>query len=295
MSGLPRITIITPSFNQGEYLEEAILSVLFQRYPNLEYIVLDGGSTDNSVAVLEKFAPYLSHWESGPDGGQAKAVAKGYSMATGDIVAFLNSDDVLIPGALDEIANKFLEGEHIRWVTGDCIRFGDREDQPRMRVEIPTDRAGWLLRCSIYQPSTFLRRSVIEKFGPPADWLRFSHDFEYWVRLAFGGESCHYVPRVLSGFRVHPGSVTASQREKAEAEDRAIRERYMPQLTAAERRKLERLMRLDSVAPLFHHSKLALDQGDRARARALFADAVRKSPASLLSRNGLNALRKLLF
>ena len=96
----PRITIVTPSFNQGQYIEAAIRSVLRQEYPNLEYIILDGGSTDESVSVIERYAPYLAHWASAADDGPAQAINRGLARATGDILGWLNADDLYLPGAL---------------------------------------------------------------------------------------------------------------------------------------------------------------------------------------------------
>ena len=121
----PKISIVTPSFNQGRFLEETILSVLNQRYPNLEYIVIDGGSTDESVDIIRRYENRLAYWISERDNGQVPAINKGLEQATGDIFAFINSDDVYLPGAFAAVAEYFENYPECEWVCGDTMMFGD--------------------------------------------------------------------------------------------------------------------------------------------------------------------------
>src|SRR5437762_483466 len=117
----PRITIVTPSFNQAQFLEETIRSVLLQGYPNLEYIVMDGGSTDGSAEILEKYSPWIDHWVSEKDNGQADAIYRGFERATGEIIGWVNSDDLLLPGALAAHAEYFLRHHQAQLVMGGCL------------------------------------------------------------------------------------------------------------------------------------------------------------------------------
>lgn len=119
----PKISIVTPSYNQGSYLEETILSVLNQKYPNLEYIIIDGGSTDSSVEIIKKYASYLSYWVSEKDSGQSEALNKGFNRASGEIIAWLNSDDLYCENTLHIIAEKFMEHPEVGIVYGDVINF----------------------------------------------------------------------------------------------------------------------------------------------------------------------------
>ena len=114
----PRISIVTPSYNQGQFIEETIRSVLQQGYPNLEYIIIDGGSTDNSVEIIKKYEEYLTYWVSEPDDGQYDAINKGFSRATGEIMAWLNSDDMYVPWTFKTVAEIFDKFEFVNWITG---------------------------------------------------------------------------------------------------------------------------------------------------------------------------------
>ena len=121
----PKISIVTPSYNQGQYLEETIRSVLLQGYPNLEYLIIDGGSTDNSVEIIHKYEPWLHYWISEPDNGQSEAINKGFSKATGDILNFINSDDFLHPRAFEVIAFAYKKGNTTGGYVGGCQRINE--------------------------------------------------------------------------------------------------------------------------------------------------------------------------
>jgi glycosyltransferase involved in cell wall biosynthesis len=186
---LPRLTVITPSFNQAPYLERTLRSVLDQEYPDLEYIVMDGGSTDGSVDILRRYDDRLSHWVSEPDEGQSWAINRGIERATGDVVAYINSDDYYLPGAF-EVALPLFENPAVRWVAGATeYRETDGTLETLWLPRQPQgSRARWI-RSSWYVPqaSSFWRREVFEEFGLLRDDLDFVFDTEFGLRLALGG------------------------------------------------------------------------------------------------------------
>jgi glycosyltransferase involved in cell wall biosynthesis len=230
--GRPRLTIVTPSFNQGEFLEETIKSVLDQEYENLEYIVVDGGSTDRSVSIIKKYSHRLAHWVSEPDEGQYHAINKGFARATGEIMAWLNSDDKYLPWTLSVVADIFSAFPEVEWLTSVHPLQWNSHGQA-----VAVDFTGALSRHSflqgnnfpvegsigrrwIQQESTFWRRSLWERAGGRLDQsLAMAADFELWARFydhadLFGAQA------LLGGFRSHgvQRSVLHRDRYMAEAE-----------------------------------------------------------------------------
>lgn len=201
----PRVTIITPSFNQGATLEQTIRSVLLQQYPNLEYMVIDGGSTDASPAIIQQYAPFLTYWRSAPDHGQADAINRGLARATGDIVNWLCSDDLLEPGAVQAVARAFLDQPDADVVVGDCRRI-DAEGRPRSLFRADITSIDLLpVKHLIPQPSCFVRRAALDRGDdlPPLDpTLTFAMDRELWCSLRARGARWSYIPQTLSRFRV---------------------------------------------------------------------------------------------
>lgn len=211
---LPKISIVTPSFNQGQFLEETILSVLNQNYPNLEYFIMDGGSTDNSMEIIKKYAPRLTCWESKPDRGQSHAINKGFKIATGELVAWLNSDDLLYPGALFEIAKVWSENPTIGFINGTSELidesgnskgkyFGDRFDF----LESLT-----MSRNTVAQPSTFISRGSLLDLGFLDEKLHMSMDWDLWLRIASRYDT-KFISKVISKSRHWPMTKTNTQVE----------------------------------------------------------------------------------
>jgi Glycosyl transferase family 2 len=206
---LPRISIVTPSFNQARFLEACIESVLSQEYPNLEYILMDGGSTDGSVEIIRKYERHLTYWQSQPDGGHYAAVADGFARATGDILAWLNSDDKYCPLAFFKVAHVFLGHPEASWITGRPMRWsadGRAEDLTPDPIVYSRDKTvlrGDFQTPWICQESTFWRRSLWERAGggPRAD-LRLAGDLELWVRF-FRYAPLHFLDTLLGGNRRH--------------------------------------------------------------------------------------------
>jgi glycosyltransferase involved in cell wall biosynthesis len=205
---LPRISIVTPSFNQGLFLEECIDSVLSQGYPNLEYIIMDGGSKDNSLEIIKKYEKYLAYWQSEPDGGQYKAINEGFKRTSGEIMAWLNSDDKYHPAVFFKIAYIFSEYKKIEWITGRPTVF-DRDSNISLIFDyLPVfSREKYLKegydKPHVQQESTFWRRSLWDKAGSMvcAD-MEFAGDMELWVRF-FRHAQLFSVDTVLGGYRYH--------------------------------------------------------------------------------------------
>lgn len=229
----PKISLITPSLNQGKFIEETIRSVLAQGYPNLEYIVMDGGSTDNTLEVLERYSTRLK-WISEQDDGQTHAINKGFRAASGDILAYLNTDDLLLPGTLLKVAHLFMEYPQVMWVTGQC-RITD-EDNREIR-KLVTAYKNLLLRLRrpalllmtdyISQPATFWRASLLSDMGFPDESLHYVMDYEYWLRL-YAKYPPVFIPEYLAAFKIHPRSKTTSTAHKDifVEEERAIIQRH---------------------------------------------------------------------
>jgi len=207
---LPGITIITPSFNQSRFLETAIRSVLEQEYPDLEYIVLDGGSTDGSVEIIERYAERIDYWHSGPDDGQASAINQGWEMARGEVLGWLNSDDRLEPGALGAVGEAFGNDPSLQIAYGDC-RIVDRGGRQIRRKRSENYTMQSLLRGgSLPQPAVFLRRSFVQKLRGLEAGLQHALDWEFFLRafLLCSESERRYLPTVLAASREYEGTKT---------------------------------------------------------------------------------------
>lgn len=184
MQKLPRITIVTPSYNQAAFLEDTIQSVLRQDYTNLEYIVIDGGSTDGSLEIIERYADKLAYWVSEADEGQAEAINKGLARATGEIVAWLNSDDMYLPGALKQAAQAFQSDPELGFIYGD-LQSVDSSGQVFNTIRYAQYSLEDLLAFRIIgQPTVFMRREVLEQAGQLDTSYHYLLDHQLWLRMA---------------------------------------------------------------------------------------------------------------
>lgn len=211
-----KISVITPSLNQGKFIEETIKSVLNQNYPNLEYIVMDGGSNDNTISILKKYSKQIS-WYSQRDRGQADAINKGMKLAKGDIIAYLNSDDLYFSNTLFTVNDYFNQHERMKWVTGKCRIIDSRGKEIRkwltawknlwlkkVYLKIPTKWGLYTLNF-LSQPSTFWRREVIDKVGYFDISLKYVMDYDYWLKTSKEFK-LGFIDKYLSYFRVYASS-----------------------------------------------------------------------------------------
>ncbi len=290
MSTPLRVTVVTPSFNQAAFIEETLESVLSQNYPNLEFMVVDGGSTDGTVDILRRYDDKLSWWVSEADRGQSHAINKGLRRATGNVVAWLNSDDLYLPNALQRVAEQFSGKPELQWLTAPCVHsFPDG----RRRIVAPEHLAppsDWLWYSRISQPSTFWRRSLHDRFGLLDEALHFAMDKDLFVRFLIGGVPLTALDEPLSLFRHHGASKTTAQstRFRREALSTVI-PRHYPRLKLADRIRTRRVAGRMSMALA---NDLVRDSQFVAAARSAL-DALLWNPAVLLTEGATEIARRV--
>lgn len=249
MKVLPRITLITPSYQQGHFLRTTIESVLREKYPNLEYLVADGGSQDETKKILRSFGSRIRWW-SRKDRGQIDALNQAFATTSGEIVGFLNADDVLLPGTLWQVAALFQQHHEVGWITGEyqVIDAMGKPTQPWMPAYKRLQRQlclwmpflfPWILSVNnpLSQPSTFWRRRIGEKAGKLNESLSLAFDYEWWWRLYFEAGPPLIVPFCWSAFRVHADSKGGLQ--------------FLPRLS--EQWQIAKAMRVSPMMLSFHH------------------------------------------
>jgi len=217
----PKISIVTPSYNQVQFLEETILSVLNQNYPNLEYIIIDGGSTDGSVEIIKKYEKHLAYWVSEPDRGQSHAINKGFAMSSGSILAWLNSDDIYVGKALFEVGGIFSKSESL-WVAGNCYVIHTDGTANLGRGKPKGGYLSLFVNCQYSQPAVFWKREIWEKVGKIDENLHFSFDYDLWLRFSNYQKFPYWTDVYLASFRIHDQSKTSSQKEKFDYEDSIV-------------------------------------------------------------------------
>lgn len=252
MTTLPRITLITPSYNQAAFLEATLRSVLDQGYPNLQYGVIDGGSTDGSRAVLERYRGRLDFLVVEPDRGQTEAINKGLRRADGDVVGWLCSDDLLLPGALRAVGEAFAHDPRTMWAAGGVRMIaasGVSLEAQRPRGDFTLSgvlRRGPDRPFELPQPGVFWRRGLHETLGLLREDLHYCMDFEWWLRLLRAGQRPTLIDGELAAYRLHEASKSVAQKAGFVREHLAVERAYAAALPIRER--LAVLRRLGYVA-----------------------------------------------
>ena len=219
----PRISIVTPSYNQADFLENTIVSILEQGYPDLEYIVMDGGSTDGSVEIIRKYARYLAYWQSQPDAGQVDAINSGFRKASGEIFAFLNSDDFLLPGAIQamvELYNQFPQAAgwegSAHAIAQDGFILHTRFPQRLERDDLANWEENW-----IFQPACFFSAAIaraVDLFNPGYE---FSFDFDFWMKITRLGR-LFATPKMIAAGTIHADAKTQKYKTRMYEETQAV-------------------------------------------------------------------------
>ena len=223
---LPKISVITPSYNQGIYIEETIQSVLNQNYPNLEYIIIDGGSNDSTVEVIKKYESKIDFWVSEKDKGQADAINRGFAKATGDILCWLNSDDYFFPETLKYVASQLnIEKKEILFGEVDHIFEPDKAVK-HSNVKNKFDNYNLELYDFIIQPGSFWTKKVWESTGVVDEKLHFVFDWEWFLRAKKNNTEFKYSNKVMSMYRVHDAHKTSNGGEKRQKEIEYILKKY---------------------------------------------------------------------
>lgn len=251
MADLPRITVVTPSFNQAVYLERTICSVLDQGYPNLEYIIVDGGSTDGSVDIIRRYADSLGWWVSEPDRGQTDAINRGLQRATGEWVAWQNSDDIYYPGAFHDLAAAALKHPQAGLIIGDMMLIDEHDCLLRdIRYVKPTYKALLAEGMVLTNQSAFWRRRVHEKIGLMDENLHCAFDYEWFLRLTEHVEAVH-VDCIWGALRLHGETKTSLLLQRFREENQLILAgREMPPWQ-------KRLYKLRRLALMLGHGRVA--------------------------------------
>lgn len=225
----PKISIVTPSYNQAQFLERTILSVLNQNYPNLEYIIIDDGSTDRSVEIIKKYEKYLAYWERQPNSGQANAVRKGFEISTGDILAYLNSDDTYLPGTFFKVAEAFRKNNDADLIFGNVFLI-DKNDKRIGELRFTKFEFDTLIYegGNLHQTGAFWTKKIYKSVGSINPHLEYCLDYDFFCKVAEKGKLVH-IKNHLANFRIHKAAKSYTIRHIARREHEEIMNRYIPE------------------------------------------------------------------
>lgn len=264
----PLISVVTASYNQGKYIEQTIRSVIEQDYPKIEYIVIDGASKDDTVDVLKRYDDRIAFWVSEPDNGPAEATNRGFRMAKGEILCWINSDDWYYPGAFAAAAAEFVKSDTVRWVSGAVNNGYSPEHIVHRHVPRPTTLGQCLGRRNygFHQPGMFWHREMVERCGPLDETLHFCFDHHFWIHCLAAGYQSVDIPNEIAFWRVHPGSKTCSQIQRFIAEDWYLLGEHIDSIPPAEQAQVRRWLSEYEAGYLVDTTYALLSEGRRAAA-----------------------------
>jgi len=292
----PRISVVTPSYNQGQFLEATIRSVLDQDCPNLEYIIIDGGSTDQSVEIIKKYEDQLLYWVSEPDRGQSHALNKGFARATGDILCWINSDDCLEKGALKFVGNYFLAHPETQWLVGRCRIIDEKGNEEGM---FDTNWQGLVHLLQFWQgallpqPSSFWTRSLMGE-GMIREDLHFSMDYELWVRFAENAQPA-IIDRPLAIYRMHDDAKTVCNEGQFLSDQLTALRPYWSAGGIGFRAKCELGWRQRAADQYFNKSFKQRHQGEYEESRSNLIQMIKYYPPVLLQWRAINLCMRTMF
>ena len=223
-----KVSIVVPAFQHAHFIRETLESILTQSHPDIEVLVFDGGSTDGTLEILESYGSRI-RWVSRKDHGQSDAINQGLNQATGDILAYLNSDDVYLPGAIERVVRHFRENPASLCVYGQAYHLHEDGSVMERYPSEPWSYTRLLEKCFLCQPAVFWRRELMERHGVFDDRLHFAMDYEYWLRLGRAIPFDYLKDDYLAGSRLHEETKTLSQRVKVHEEVFQVVMRYAPE------------------------------------------------------------------
>jgi glycosyltransferase involved in cell wall biosynthesis len=287
----PRLSIVTPSYNQGQYIEETIRSVLLQGYPNLEYLIVDGGSTDESIEIIRRYQKWLNYWVSEPDRGQAHAINKGFYKCTGDIVGWINSDDILLPQAAERVANAFVKQPYsilFGQVINSFDYFGFGQLMHPRNITFETIIEPWRYDMFWHQPGLYVPRGLSLQVGPLDESLRYTFDWDWLCRL-LQLATVEYLNQPIARFRYHSASKTVAEMRHWLPEEAIVARRYWPKVKNLDQRFAEAGLQLH-MASVY----LKLNNWDRSKGLQHLVNAIKQSWRVLQLRDFWPTLARVL-
>lgn len=295
---LPRLSLVTPSYNQAPFLEATLESVLAQNYPALEWIVMDGGSTDGSVEILRRYEKHFAYWTSERDGGQANALQRGFARARGEIFGWLNSDDALLPDALRAVGAHFTEHPACRFLTGDAV-FVNADDTHnvfyvRGAAYTFSDLLHFYADKYLPQPAVFFARTLFEQVGGLDESLHYALDLDLWLRMRQRAP-LHYLPQGLAKMRMHKAAKGQQRGQPAWRECEQVTRRYWRAVNRAERARIVWGWRQLRARQACGDGLRAVSQGQRRTGWRALYDALRQDPLTLFTRNGRALAARLVM